>query len=158
MNKRRLFLASTLISAMTIGTYAYAGGHGSCGKHGKKGGEYSEQRMQKKMQRMTEKLGLSPEQNSQMQTAMKTKHEIMKGFREQMKTVRDNMRNLDPAATDFDVQLTSLANQKAEIVRQMTIAKGKQRQAMARILTPEQRETMKKMRSERKARRGHHGE
>lgn len=158
MNKRRLFLASTLIGAMSLGSYAMAGGHGGCSKHGKKGGEYSEQRMEKKMDRMTEKLGLSAEQSEQMKAAMKSKHETMKGFREQKKALQVSMRDLDPTATDFDAQLETLANQKAELTRQMTIAKGKQRQIMASILTPEQRETMKKMRAERKARHYKRGE
>ncbi|CAA6802148.1 MAG: Unknown protein, partial [uncultured Thiotrichaceae bacterium] len=137
MNKRRLFLASTLIGAMSLGSYTIAGGHGSC-KHGKKGGEYSEQRMEKKVTRMTEKLGLSAEQSEQMKAAMKSNHETVKGFREQMRTLHESMRSLNPDAADFDTQLGSLANQKGELVRQMTIAKGKKRQAMAKILTPEQ--------------------
>lgn len=152
MNKRRLFLASTLIGAMSLGSYAFAGGHGSSCKHGKKGGEYSEQRMEKKISRMSEKLGLSAEQSEQMKAAMKSNHESMKGMRQQMKAISQNMRNLDPTAGDFDAQLESLANQKAELTRQMTIAKGKKRQAMANILTPEQRAKMQQMRAERKAR------
>lgn len=157
MNKRRLFLASTLIGAMSLGSYAFAGGHGGC-KHGKKGGEYSEKRMQKKMERMTEKLGLSAEQSEQMKAAMKSSHETMKGYRTQMQSVHESMRNLDPDAADFDTQLASLANQKGELVRQMTLAKGKKRQAMAKILSPEQRAKMKQMRAERKARYHNRGE
>lgn len=159
MNTRRLFLASTLIGAMSLGSYAIAGGHGGCGKHGgKHGGEYSEQRMQKKMERMTEKLGLSAEQSERMKAAMKSKHESMKGFREQKRALHESMRNLDPTAADFDTQLEALANQKAELTRQMTIAKGKQRQTMANILNKEQRDKMQQMRTERKARYHNRGE
>lgn len=149
MNKRRLLLASTLIGAMSLGSIAFADGHRGCGKHHKQGGKYSEQHMQKRMERLTDKLGLSKEQTEKMQAAMKSKRDTREDFRGQMKAVRENMRNLDPTADDYDVKLAELAKQKAELVRQMTVTKGKQRQTMAQILTPEQRAKMKQLRSER---------
>lgn len=151
MNKRRIFLTSILASGLAVGTAAWAGPGGKhCAKHGKDGDRT--EMMQKKMDRMATKLGLSDTQQQQVKELMEGYKGAVKPLHEQKRALRKQMQALDPTSETYEQELTTAANQQADLIRQLTIAKGQKRQAMARILTAEQREKMQQFRAERKER------
>lgn len=161
MNTRRLFLTSLLATGLVAGSAAYAGPGGHCkyGKHGKHGGAATEM-MQNRMNRIAEKLGLDDIQKQRMKELMTSYRNHVKPLHQQKREISKQMRSLDPAAEDYLTQFGELANKKADLVRQMTIAKGEKRKAMFLILNPEQREQLKQMRSQHRKyhHRGYKGE
>jgi Spy/CpxP family protein refolding chaperone len=60
------------------------------------------------------------------------------------------MNQLDPTASDYDAKLAEVANTKAAMSRERTLAKGDIRKQMAQILTPEQQAKMKAFQKERR--------
>jgi len=100
---------------------------------------------------MSSKLGLSETQKTQMQSLMQNQRNLMKPLRNEKQGLRKEMKALDPTAADYPAKLADIANRKAELVRQMTMARGNKRQQMAQILTPEQRAMKQQMREQRRA-------
>ncbi len=159
-NKRRLFIGSLLAGALAITTAAHAGPH--CkkgGKHGKWNSEDKAAYMEKRFNRMASKLELTEEQKTGMKSLMQNHMNAMKPLRDEKRAIRQEMVNLDPKADDYSAKLADIANRKAEISRQMTIARGNKRQQMAQLLTPEQLAKKQEMRQRKGKRRGmrHHG-
>jgi len=159
-NRRRLFIGSMLAGALAVTTAAYAGPH--CkkgGKHGKWSAEDKAAFMEKRMERMASKLELTDEQKEGMKSLMENHRNAMKPLHDEKRAIRQEMMNLDPKADDYAAKLADIANRKAEISRQITIARGEKRQKMAQLLTPEQLAKKQEMRAEHGKRRGmrHHG-
>jgi len=160
MNTKRIFLTTSFASAvlastMVLGTAAYAspnGGKHCGGKHGggKHGGKPTVEMMQKRLDRMAYKLGLSDAQKQQLITLKENKRNNMKPLREQGRALSKQIAQLDPKASDYDQKLAGIANTKAELTRSKIIAKGEMRKQMANILTPEQQAKMKELRKNRK--------
>lgn len=158
-NTKRLFIGSMLAGSLALGSLAYAGPHcgegkhagkqGGHGKHGQRFDRSNPEFMQKRLDRMSSKLGLSDEQKTQFKTLVETQENLVKPLRDEKKALRIEMKNLDPASTDYAKKLADIANRKAELVRQLTIARGNKRQQMAQILTPEQRAKKQEMRESR---------
>ncbi len=159
MNTKRtlstIVLSTLLASTLVIGTSAYASPDG--GKHfrGKPSPEMMQKKMQKRMDRMANKLGLNDGQKQQVKALRENRRNSMKPLRQQRRALRKQMAGLDPKASSFDQSVAEIANTKAELTRSMTIARGESRKQMAHILTSEQLVKMKQMRGKRKAfRRG----
>ena len=158
MNKLNVALATVLISTVGFATApAMAeGGEGGWkkghkGHHGKM--HHRGKRGKHMMKRMARKLGLTDEQKAEMKTLREAHREEMKPLREQRKAIRTSLEALDPAAADYDAQITVIADQQANLARQMFILKNKMKQQMSAVLTDEQRAKMKEMRAERKQRK-----
>ncbi len=147
---------SAIAGLLTFASVAQAGPN--CG--GKKGhAKYSQmsdadktERMEKRLNRMATKLGLSNEQKTKVQALKQNSRNEIKPLRNEQRALRKEIRQLDPNANDYTAKLADAANRQAELTRQMIIAKGNKRQQMATILTPEQLAKKKEMRSNRKAR------
>jgi Spy/CpxP family protein refolding chaperone len=157
MNKRSLLIGTALAGILSLGSIAYAGPsckHGG-GKHGEYSAEKKAEYMQKRLDRMSAKLGLSETQKTQVQALMQNHRNTMKPLRDEKRALRQEMKNLDPAATDYAEKLAGVANRKGALESQITLAKGNKRQQMAQILTPEQRAKMQEMRAKHKGMRGH---
>lgn len=155
--KTRTLLATTLISGLlAVGTIANAGpgfGHkGGYGKYSQMTEAEKSEHMEKRLNRMAKKLGLSDEQKTQMRALKQNRRNEIRPLRNEQRAIRKEIRQLDPNASDYAAKLADAANRQAEITRQMIIAKGNQRQQMATILTPEQLAKKKEMRANRKAR------
>lgn len=161
--KAKKLLLSTLIAGVVGlgGATAYAAGSGndagcggkqhgghhmkhSGGKHGKSG--------ERGMERMTKKLGLSDDQKQQVKSFKETNKEKMKPLREKMKELRTSLRSLDPASVNYEAELNTIATEKADLERQLTVAKGQNRQQFFNMLTPEQQVKMKEAKAQRKQR------
>ena len=157
MNKRNFLIGTAIAGILSLGSIAYAGP--SCKHGGGKHGEYSAEKraeyMQKRLERMSSKLGLSDTQKTQVQELMQNHRNTLKPLHDEKRALRTEMKNLDLAATDYAAKLADIANRKAELVRQMTIVRGNKRQQMTQILTPEQLAKMQEMRSKHKGKSGH---
>ena len=153
---KSLFLSSMVAGALAMGTMAHAGPmckHG--GKHAGKGGMDKSEFMQKRIERMSTKLGLSDTQKTQVQKLIQNHRNAMKPLRDEKRALRTEMMNLDVTAVDYDSKVEGIANRESAVVRQITIARGHKRKQMAGILTAEQQATKKAMHANRKARHGH---
>ncbi|TLS67203.1 periplasmic heavy metal sensor [Mariprofundus erugo] len=141
-----LIVAISAVAALLCANVAYA-----CPPGGPDGnGPY--------MQRMADELKLTDQQRQQFDKIHNDSREEGKSMHEAMRMNHDAMRKLDPAASDYHKRLAALAEEKGELVKQMTIHRGEVRARMHAILTPEQRkiaaELKKNGRKEGSGRRG----
>ena len=150
---------TVLLTTVIIGLLSFSGVSQAEPSSGHKGGhaKYSQMsdadksaRMQKRLDRMATKLGLSDAQKTQIQALKLNSRNDMKPLRDEKRAIRQEMKTLDTSAPDYSTRLADIANRKSEIARQMTIVKGNKRQQLEAILTPEQLAKMKTMRSKRK--------
>ncbi|MEH6578136.1 MAG: Spy/CpxP family protein refolding chaperone [Amphritea sp.] len=120
------------------------GDHERCGKE--RGGKYGhmfsrhEMKAEHRMEKLTEQLNLSEEQQDQVEQLfdqqrdqMRTK---MKGFFE----MRKDMHNLNVAATDYDQQVEAMITQAQDKAATMIRMRAEQKKSLYAILTPEQQE------------------
>lgn len=166
--KKQMTLKKTLLTVLMAGSlglaghtlYAspnYDGAHGGSDyqcKHGKRG-KHGMKHMspEKRVEKMAQHLGLSEAQKQQVLSLMTTHKANMKPLRDQKHALRRSMHSLDPNAADYMAQLTNLAEQKANLVRQKTLAKGQHRQQLFALLTPEQQNKMRQMHEKRMQKR-----
>lgn len=143
MKKKALIATSAIAGVLTFAAIAHAGP--SCNKE--RHGEHRAEFMQKRFDRMAEKLGLSAEQKTQLKALKENTKNEVKPLRTEKRELRKELRQLDPAAADYSAKLADIANRKAEIARQMTVIKGNKHQKIAQILTPEQLAKFKEMQS-----------
>ena len=114
------------------------------------GGHGSEKNMERHSQRIAEKLNLSDSQRDQFKQIHEQGRAEAKGIHEAMQKNREALQNLDPSAKNYAKQVAVLANEKAELVKQMVTHKSEIRAEVHAMLTPEQREKTKAMKMERK--------
>lgn len=153
---KRLFLSSMIAGALAMGTMANAGP--MCKKGGKYGGKHGMDKsefMQKRLDRMSTKLGLADDQKTKVQELMKNHRNAMKPLRDEKRAIRTEMMSLDATAADYDSKVEDIANRKSVVVRQMTIERANKRKQMTGILTPEQLAAKKAMHENRRGKRGH---
>ena len=119
----------------------HKGGH-EMGRMGKKGAGF-------------EKLNLTEQQKAQMQALRKAQMEKRQGERAQrqaqMQQTRAQTEALINSPTINATALNTLADRQAAIAKQQFVERIQAQHAMAQILTPEQKATLKQMREERQA-------
>lgn len=122
-----VFLAAALFLSMP----AYAGeGQGPGGKPGERG--------EKMMQKMTEDLGLTAEQQAQMKAQRESQKGKMEASFARTKEIKDAMRaELDKAETDA-AKVKAYVDQLTDLYRQKLEQRVESVQGMKKILTPEQ--------------------
>ena len=161
MKKQNLIFSALTTTAMAgLLTFASAaqagpncdhkGGKGGHAKHSQMSDADKAAHMEKRLNRMATKLGLSDEQKTKVQALKLTGKNEIKPLRDESRALRTEIRGLDSSATDYAAKLADAANRQAEITRQLIVAKGTQHQQMATILTTEQLAQMKEMRTNRK--------
>lgn len=91
------------------------------------------------MQRMADDLNLSAQQRQQFKQIHTDSRTAGQSIHEAMKKNRDALRMLDPGAKDYSAQVARLADEKAELVKQMVIHHSEVRAQIYAILTPAQR-------------------
>lgn len=149
MNKRNLIIGGLLAGSLALGSIgiANAGKHGGCG-FGHHGGKHG---------RMFKHLGLSDAQRDQvfkiMHDSKPAKYEKMK----QMRGLRKQMREAIHSDR-FNVKaVRKLAEKKAAIMVDLMVLKAQTRNRIYQVMTPEQKQKIKKF-SNKRGRRGHgHG-
>lgn len=145
-----LGLAGHTLYANPYNNGAYDGSGYQC-KKGKRGMKHASP--EKRVEKMAQHLGLSEAQKQQILSLMTTHKANMKPLRDQKRALKRSMHSLDPNAADYMAQLSNLAEQKANLVRQKTLAKGQHRQQLFALLTPEQQNKMRQMRQQRMQKR-----
>ena len=105
-------------------------------------------------------LGLTATQKAQIKAIMQEKSGDRKNDRSKYKTERTQMQQQVQALTDTktlnNAAVNRLADQEAAKTKQRFIQRIETQHAIAQVLTPEQRQKMAQLKSERKA-KGYHG-
>jgi len=120
------------------------------GKHNKKCGKHHGG----SMKRIAKKLELTETQQAELKTLREQQKANASALREQMKTVRTAVTALDTSSADYDSQVAAIADQKANLSRQIFIQRSQARQQFQAVLTPEQLTKMKEMKGKR-GKKGH---
>ena len=112
-----------------------------------------------RMEKMAEKLGLSAEQKKQLQALHEQEKAGMQAQREQRQKLQAERSAAWAAPTLDAARLENLRVQEVKMFDAMSRQRLEQQLAMAKILTPEQRQKMAEWKKQRKAKpaRGHHG-
>lgn len=149
---KNIAIVTSLCSALVLSTASLAGSHNQQHEH-HKGSDNSHQQMtEKKLAKLTKKLGLSETQlveikalKSEAKVQMQALKPAMQVFREQVKTLM--------SAESFDEQAFSqLQASNQDVFAAMALIKAKSKFAMKGVLTEEQGEkfrTMKNKHSQR---------
>jgi len=106
--------------------------------------------MERRAERVAEKLDLSDSQRDQFKQIHEQGRGEGKTIHEAMQKNRDALHKLNPSAKGYSKQVAQLANEKAELVKQMVVHKSEVRAELHAMLTPQQREKMSQMKMERK--------
>lgn len=149
-------LAMLLVAMFATVSLAYADDNrrafdGKGGKDGK-GWQQSDERHAERMDRMAEKLGLSDAQKKEVEAVFESSRDKMRESHEQMRDLRKQMHALDPSEGNYMKEVSKLARRTGELMENQIIERARTRQAVHQVLTPEQRETAKKLREERRER------
>lgn len=150
--KARIWTSSMALAAALLGFTVVAQAHPGMMEH-----EVHEGRTMPHMQQMAQKMGLSAEQQKQLQALHDKQQTAMQANREQSKKLREERSAAWSAPTLDAARLENLRLQEVKLFDAMSRQRLEHRLAVANILTPEQRQKMaswKKDRHERKG-RGH---
>ena len=120
--------------------------------HAKDRSEY----MEKRLERMTEHLNLTAEQQEQVKAAMAGKGDKMRDQMQSRRDIRQQLMQLDPSAPDYQAKLDSLILKAQEQTKVMMQAKAEQKQKLFEILTPEQEKAFMTMQEERREKMSEH--
>ncbi len=151
--KRATILVLTLVLALGAGTVlAHGHGHhqgmkkGMSGCHGYDGGPGGP------MMGALRRLDLTDAQQQKVQSIMETMRPKLEQQREAMQAVRKQLADLDPTTFD-EAAVRKIAAGLAAPMQEMAVLHQQIRSKIYAILTPEQRQQLDEMRSEREQRR-----
>mgnify|MGYP001098459421 CR=1 FL=1 len=145
MHKLKILSVALLLVSLAI-TPAYAKRNG-CGNQCEQGGERIG-----KIAQLTEKLGLSPQQETDIKeiiAASKEKKELM---RQEKKNTRNELREISSADTLDESRLRELVREQAEQQADTMVAMHATRAMVNQILTPQQQEQHEELRQQRQQR------
>ncbi|MEP6903002.1 MAG: Spy/CpxP family protein refolding chaperone [Actinomycetota bacterium] len=131
-------LAIAILGLGTVFIFAHKGGmkRGGFGERGFGGSGFA---------RITEKLGLSDEQKTQVKAILEDSKTRLKPL---LETLRENHKQIENLGTDGvynEVQVQQIAGSQAETTKQLIIEKEKTKAQIFALLTPEQRTEAAKM-------------
>lgn len=110
--------------------------------------------------KIAEELGLTEEQKTQAKQILEASKTKIQPIMEGLKNGHDTAKTLGTNGTYDETAVANLANQQAELTKQLIIEKEKTKAQLFAILTPEQRtkaqELMKNFEGKMKGRFGHH--
>jgi Spy/CpxP family protein refolding chaperone len=135
-------------------------GSGFALAHEKGDGERQQRHQEKRLERMSEQLGLSDEQRAKMQELMAAPTD-RKANRDERRDLHRQIRELDTSASDYNERLDALIVQAQQQLAERIRAMQAKRLAMQEILTEEQENKLAEItheRMEKMEKRGHHGE
>ena len=133
-------------------------GYGMTGKPGCGYGENEWQGgdRQYRHEMRAELLGLTEEQQEQIETIRTAEIAAHRDLREKMIEYREQMRELTDKGTFDEDAIRSIAEEKAKIQVEMAVSRAEMRSRIHAIMTPEQQELAKNFSAERHNRRGRH--
>jgi len=145
MNTRRL-ISSLIAGSLVLGGSAavFAGQKAGCETD-------HEQRMQQRLQRMSETLALTPDQQEAVQA-------LWQQDKPKRQPQHDRgLKALDPNAADYQQQVQQhIAKAQQQLAARLQ-ARADHKAALYAILTPEQEQTLEQMRERKPEHRGKHG-
>jgi len=153
---KTLLITSTIAGLLTFTNISLASpGYGKNGssKYSQMTEAEKAEHMQKRLDRMASKLGLTEEQKAEIQELKQTGNNDLQPLFIEKKELEKEIRELDTSVIDYADKLADAANRQAELTRQLIIAKGNQRQRINSILTPEQLEMKNEMKKNRKGKK-----
>lgn len=145
------------VSLLGIATASYAD-RGGCDYRGGAKGAYGQKFDAKggpdkgmRMERLAQKLGLTDTQKDKVSVIFETSRDEHQALRDSM---QNNRKALHQAmGSDNAASVRSLAEQKGDLVTEMTVLRANKRSQIMAVLTPEQQEAFAQM---KKHRRGRH--
>lgn len=161
-NRRNATISGTcqeedgLMIAMPAGGHR-GNGYGRMGMSSKYGeNEWRGKHRQNRHEMRSEFLGLTAEQQEQIEAIRTEERAAHRDLREKMQAYREQMRELTDAGTFDEDAIRAVAEGKAKIQVELAVAKAQSRSRIHAIMTPEQQELAKNFRSERHNKRGNH--
>ncbi len=158
--KKRIIIPTLIIGALLTGGLALAGpfGPGDCDGKGYGRGqqltsEEREERMEHKLEMMSEILDLSDNQEEQIEALLEKQWASREEHREQRQAERDEFRQLRTGDDFNEAEFRALAMKKAEQKVDRMVEHAKLKQQIFQLLTAEQQEKADKL----MAMRGNHG-
>ncbi len=150
---RKTLIIGLTAAALTLGGLgtAVASGKFGHGMDGMMGGHM--------LERISQKLDLTEEQQRQVDDMIAANVKDMRQNMRNMKDLRMELRKLDPTAADYQQKSTQLAADIASATEKMVLMRAEQRQDFNNILTDDQRTelaTMKDKMEEKWAKHGKH--
>jgi periplasmic protein CpxP/Spy len=139
--RKKFFLVTAGVLALAAGlsaavTEAVAQNHG---KHGREG---------KMLQRMTEQLNLTEDQQAQIKTILQTEKSKIQPLRQQLR--QNRMAQTGVATGTFDeAQVRSFASKQAQIMTDLTVERERTKSQIYSVLTPDQRQKAQALMQER---------
>lgn len=154
---KKLTIALITAPILLAGVAAFAGmqHHGDDEKCDRGHGNGHEKRMDKSdredradrmLERMSKRLELSDEQQVAMKTLFADQKEQRQTMRSEMQSFHQAMRNLDPAAADYDTNLTEAKRIAADLAVNKVDQKISMKTELSKILTAEQLSKFEDMR------------
>ena len=147
MKKRNLILSSILAgSIFTMGAVGAAQACGGPGGHtgGKHRGD--------KMEHVMKKLDLSDEQRQAIESIKNEKRDQVEAKRDQMSDIKKALRAQASTATYDANKVRELANEKSQVMADLTVMRFETMNRIRKELTAEQLEKMDKMKERRSKR------
>jgi Spy/CpxP family protein refolding chaperone len=159
--KKTVGLAALIFLLPTL-AIAYGGPPGKgFGTAGRPGCEYGENEWrggdrQYRHEMRAELLGLTEEQQEQIEAIRTAEIAAHRDLREKMLEYREQMREITNKGTFDESAVRVIAEEKAKIQVEMAVARAEMRSKIHAIMTPEQQELAKNFSSERHNRWGRH--
>jgi Spy/CpxP family protein refolding chaperone len=146
-----VLISSLLASSMVMAGTSPDNGSGKASHHchhGKHSGIKGEgmDKGEKFLDRMTDRLKLTPEQRSSIQAVLQKSQPQRVNLKEKMQTNRKALKELNRSGKSDSGQIAALAQERGQLVADMIVQRSKVRSEIRQVLTETQLEQMKQMR------------
>ena len=148
-------LVSISLLGVAAASHAYGGG---CDGRGPGKGMYGKQYERMggpgegmRIERLAQRLDLTDEQQAQVREIKEASREKHEALREKMQNNREAMR--EAIQSDNTASIRSLADQKGDLVAEMSVLKANDRAKIRAVLTPEQQQAFADMKKRGRGRR-----
>lgn len=147
-------LSVSLLGAATA-SHAYGGGcdnrGGGKGAYGQKFSDMGRPGGGMKVERMARRLNLTDKQQDQVKAIIEASRNEHEALHEKMQNNREALR--EAMSSDNTASVRSLADQKGDLMADLTVLRAKDRSQIKAVLTPEQQEDFADMKDRRPRRR-----
>lgn len=148
-------LVSVSLLGIAASSYAYGGGcdyrGGGKGMYGNKFDRMGGPGEGMRIERLAQRLDLTDEQQAQVKEIKDASWEKHQALREKMQNNREAMR--EAIESDNTASIRSLADQKGDLIAEMSVLRANDRSKIKAVLTPEQQEEFADMKKRRFGRR-----
>lgn len=137
---KTLIIVTALVAGGGVAVAGSYGGHERDGCRSEQHGMNQEERAEKRLARMTEKLGLTESQQQAIQAIRSEAGPERERIRAAMKENRAALKSLvtDSGASEADIR--RLADQQGELMADAIVLRARMKQEMDAVLTDEQRQ------------------